>query len=208
MALNLGSSGEFTPNIRWTSQTSSWQLSVEGGGAAPVQLSEFVIDMAGLKTGWCLFREKSAPQWVMDKSLSEQVPRPSEEKDAQGSYLWKRGFKVLMYSPSTFAGDGVREFATSATGACMGIDSLHDQYVAQAGANPGKVPVAKYSGPLPTKVGKGATNIPQFSIVKWVDRPVALSGSVAHVATGTGAAQPVAANASAAPVAKVAVSEF
>ena len=70
--------------------------------------------------------------------------------------------------------DGIREFATTATGASRAISALYDAYEQQARDNPGKVPVVRHDGAIPTQIGKGHTNVPILKIEKWVERPDAL----------------------------------
>ncbi len=40
-----------------------------------------------------------------------------------------------------------------------------------------KVPVVKYTGSTPARIGKGNTSVPNLEIVDWVDRPAGLQGS-------------------------------
>ena len=161
MTLNLNN-GDFTPHIRWMASTSSWKLSGEDG-PQPVTWQHAIFDLAGIQTGWGMFTEGEAPEWIMDPSLKERAPRPEDGRE------WKRGFKLNVYSESAFG--GVREFATTATGAGMGISQLYEAFEKDAPQHPGKVPVVEYSGSTPTKIGKGNTNIPLFKIVEWRDRP-------------------------------------
>ena len=40
----------------------------------------------------------------------------------------------------------------------------------------GKSPVVQITGSKPIKVGKGNTRVPQFTILKWIDRPGVFDG--------------------------------
>jgi hypothetical protein len=191
MSLNLNNGGNFTPHIRFLASTSSWTQSGEGGQQT-FQFTQAVFDLENIKTGWSFIGEGQAPEWVIDASLSQMAPKPQDGRE------WKRGFKVDVYSSSMFGAEPVREFATSGTGAVMGIQALYDQFEKERGANSGNVPVVEYSGATHTKVGKGNTAVPQLKIVKWVPRPAALDGAA------VAAPAPVAA----APVASTGVSEF
>ena len=162
MPLNL-SNGDFTPHIRWMAQTATWQKSTDDGKEI-VEWRHAIFDLANLKTGWGIFAEGVAPEWVFDPTLTQKAPKPQDGRD------WRRGFKVNVYSESAF--DGVREFATTATGAAKGIATLYEQYEAQRGNyNFSKVPVVQFDGATPWKVGKGNTQVPDFKIVEWRDRP-------------------------------------
>ena len=165
MTLNLQNDSNFTPHVRWMASTSTWKKSTEDG-TVDVQIPQAVYDLENIKTGWGIFAEGEAPEWVMDPSLKEKAPRPEDGR------LWKRGFLVTVYSEKHL--DGAREFATTATGASRAILALYDQYEQQAGDNPGLVPVVRYDGATPTQIGKGHTNVPILTIEKWLPRPDAL----------------------------------
>jgi len=169
MGLNLhNGGGDFTPHIRFMASTSSWRMSAEGG-PVDFDFTQAVFDLDQIKTGWCCIAEGEAPEWVMDASLEQPAAKPTDGRD------WKRGFKVDVFSPKMFGDEQpVRELGTNATGACMGIQALYADYESQVGKNAGKVPVVKFNGATPTKVGKGNTNVPKLEIDKWVDRPADL----------------------------------
>lgn len=179
MALNLNNGGEFTPHIRYMASTSSWSMSSENG-MQPFQFTQAIFDFENIKTGWCKIMEATAPEWVLDPSLTQMAQKPEGDN-------WKRGFKVDLFSKSMF-GDAnpVREFATSGTGAVMGINNVYEQYEAEKSANAGKVPVVEFQGGVPTKVGKGNTSVPTLVITKWAERPAELQGQAA-----TAQSQPV-----------------
>ena len=168
MTLNLQNSVNFKPHIRWMASTSSWKKSTDDG-TIDVQIPLAIYDLENIKTGWAIFAEGEAPEWVLDPNLIEQAPKPDDGRP------WKRGFNCLVYSENYLG--GAREFATTATGACRAISSLHDEYLIQAGNNPGMVPVVKYNGATPTQIGKGHTNVPILTIEKWAPRPNALKNS-------------------------------
>ncbi len=163
MPLNLHN--DFTPHIRWMAQTSSWRAS-GSDGHEPVTWDHAIFDLANIQTGWGIFAEGQAPEWAMDPSLERKAPKPQDDRD------WRRGFKLSVFSDSAFG--GVREFATTAVGAVRGILQLYEQYETEAGQHFNQVPVVQYVGSTAARIGKGNTNIPNFKIVKWTDRPAAL----------------------------------
>ena len=161
MPLSL-SNGDFTPHVRWMASTSSWKMSTEDE-PKNVTWKHAIFDLAGIKTGWAVFEKDEPPEWKMDPSPAQRAPRPDKDRE------WKRGFKLNIFSDSVFG--GIREFATTATGASMGIQQLYKQFEAESSQHPGKVPVVQFAGATPARVGKGNTNVPNLAIVKWVDRP-------------------------------------
>ena len=68
----------------------------------------------------------------------------------------------------------MREFATTAVGAVRGIKQLYEQYEVDVGSHFNQVPAVQFTGATPLRIGKGNTNVPNFKIVKWTDRPDAL----------------------------------
>lgn len=164
MKLNL-IDGDFRPHIRWMASTASWRISSDDG-PQPLTWQHAIFDLAGVQTGWGIFAEGQAPEWVWDPSLTEKAERPNDGRE------WRRGFKLNVFSRSSFG--GLREFATTATGACMGIQELYQAYEAEAPKHPGRVPVVRFDGATHTKIGKGSTSVPTLKIVEWRDRPAEL----------------------------------
>ena len=162
MTLNLKNDGNFTPHVRWMASTSTWKKSTDDG-TVDVEIPLSIYDLENVQTGWGIFAEGEAPEWIMDPSLKDKALKPEDGR------LWKRGFVVTLYSDKYL--DGAREFATTATGASRAILALYDEYEQQAGDNPSLVPVVKHDGAVPTQIGKGHTNVPNLTIEKWVPRP-------------------------------------
>ena len=171
MPLNLGGSGSFVPHIRWMASTSSWTMSVEGN-QQPVMWQECIFDFANTKTGWGVFSEGMAPEWIWDELLGQRAVQPTDGRE------WKPGFHVHMFSPQQFGGDGLREFATTGVGATRGINVAYEAFEQQAAANPGMVPVVRFDGVRPLRIGKGNTNEPILAIARWAPRPPALDAAL------------------------------
>ncbi len=111
-----------------------------------------------------MFEKDQTPKWVMDLDLSTPADKPDEG--------WGRGFAVHVYNSKLFNGQNVREFATSATGASLAMETLYDEFEEQkTGHHRGELPIVQFSGVTPTKVGRGQTNVPQLHIVGWTPRP-------------------------------------
>ena len=163
MPLNL--QNDYTSHIRWLAQKLEWHKSTPDG-PEPVTWGHAIFDLANIETGWAIFAEGAPPEWVMDTTLQTQAPKPADGRE------WRRGFKVTMYSDSAL--DGAREFATTAVGAVKGITALYDQFERETPQHANKVPVVKYTGSTPVRIGKGNTSVPNLEIVDWVDRPAGL----------------------------------
>ncbi len=166
MPLNL--ENDYPSHIRWMAQKLEWHKSTPDGHE-PVNWEHAIFDLANIQTGWGIFTEGAPPEWIIDPTLKTKAPKPNDGRD------WRRGFKVTMYSDSAL--DGAREFATTAVGAVKGITALYEQYERDVVQHPNKVPVVRFAGSTPARIGKGNTNIPNFEIIDWVDRPAGLNGS-------------------------------
>ncbi len=164
MPLNL-SSGNAVNHIRWMAQSAEF-VSVDDDGKVPISIDGAVFDLPNISTGWGIFGEGMAPEWVMDQNLKVKAPRPSDGRD------WRRGFHLKLALPDKA---GAYEFATTAVGAVNGVAALYDAFEQQGGGASGKLPVIKCSGAEHIKIGKGATQVPQLTISGWTDRPPELS---------------------------------
>ena len=175
MALNFQDSSSFTPHIRWMASTSTWQKSGDNGPEV-INWTEAVFDLERIKTGWLKFEPGMAPEFNYDADLKTAAPKPSDGGD------WKRGFSVKVYGDAL---EGLREWATNSKGAVIGIDALHDLYTQGVSANEGKLPVVKFDGAKPMKIGQGHTSVPMFSISKWVERPAEMQVGAATANAST-----------------------
>jgi hypothetical protein len=123
---------------------------------------KFAMDMATLEVGWLSF-QSGAPDFRMVK-VGEAVPTKPE-----GDF--KSAFRVRIASKEL----GLREFSHSAKTVMKAMDQLHNQFEAEKGYNPDKVPVVEVSGTVPVKVntpqGELRFKAPKWSIVAWVDKP-------------------------------------
>jgi hypothetical protein len=159
--LNINNGGGSGSYIRFMPSANAWVLNKE-----EVTLDAIVFDHESIKSGWGKMMEGSAPEWQWDERLGVQGQIPSQERDAKGQLLWKRGFSINFYSKQ----HGVVEWSSTGTGPVIGFDQIFEEIWNAKDANPGMVPVCKYGGSAPLKVGKGNTRVPNFSLAKWVKR--------------------------------------
>ena len=166
MTLDLGNDTG-TAWVRWMASISAWRQASENGPVT-VELGNFVIDLATIKQGWGKFAEGEMPEWIWDNG--SRPPRPSDDH--------KRGFSVNLFSPRSFGEDHpTREWSSTSTGACKGIENLYAAWEVARADNPDKLPVVAFTGAEHAKIGKGNTSIPQFKIVDWTERPEGLSAT-------------------------------
>jgi len=155
MSFDLGlTGGDGGQYIRYNASTGTWQVDGE-----MVQVGQFVIDHNSLKTGWGKIVAGMGPEWSWDERPGVKGQQPSDEH--------KRGFSLQIYSKSF----GQREWSTNSAGSNRGLTAIWGAVSDQAAANAGKLPVVKFNGATPTSVGKGMTQVPNFTLEKWIDPP-------------------------------------
>lgn len=155
-----------------------------------VAFGQAVIDLENIQTGWAAFQKAAAPEWVMDASIDNPAPKPTEAASNGGD--WKRGFKVFLYSQQMFPDDnGVACFSTSATGANMGMAQLYDEW--DANKQDGMLPVIQIKDVLAESIGKGNTTVPVFEIVKHIAPPAQLLAVSAPISENVMPTQPASA---------------
>lgn len=206
MGLNIVSQGgDFDPYVKYNAKAGRWYVKKDDQ-EVEVQNPVFVADFENIKTGWFYFREGAAPEKVYDPSLAETAPKPDRTyTDSQGKVrdCFRRGFELKLFSGIHFG--GVVELAGASMHLNNAINSLYIEYEEGVKANPGMLPVVRYTGSTPMKDKLGTNYAPIFVIDKWTPRPAELSGKASaapKAAAPVQQAAPVAA-----PVAS-AVNEF
>jgi len=128
-----------------------------------------VFDFENVEVGPINFNTGTAPDFHVVR-LGETIPTPPSPDH-------KQGVRLLIQLSKELGGD-VRELASTARAFLGGVDSLHNEYLAGAKANPGKLPVVSLEDSIPITTGEGAkksTNYsPSFKIVGWIPRPATL----------------------------------
>jgi len=148
-----GGSAEY---IRFKPSVNAWYVDDN-----EIDLKGITMDPDSLKTGWGLIQEGEAPSWVWDETLGVRGPKPD------GDY--KRGFSVMVYIKDI----GWREWSSNGAGVNRGLGAIWKTIHAQMSDNQGKAAALKYAGSTADTSGKGATRIPNFELVKWMDKPEA-----------------------------------
>lgn len=204
MALNLPqrSSGEDrTPIVKYdaragrlfrvdrTQSDGSW----ESNTVEITPVFQAVMDLENIELGWLYFPTNGAPEidvlpYPKTNGGKALPPKPSDKH--------RPGFRIHMKLGKQAGGD-IREMAANAQVSIQGMDDLHDSYLKDASANPGKLPVVQLDKTNPVvTTGKGADGKPVSSqnyqpvwkIVGWAARPADL------LPPGVAKAEPKAAN--------------
>lgn len=161
--------GDFIKQDRYQAGDGTWQKDEQELGL-PLQIG---MDLANIQIGWLSFAS-GAPDFQM-VSAGEPLP-------AQPSPEHKQAFRVRIGSSDL----GLREFSHSAKTVLRAMDTLYNQFEAEAPANPGKLPVVTISGTERIKInspqGELTFKVPEWSITSWIDRPAMMDGGAADAA--------------------------
>lgn len=153
----LGLSSGGGSYIRFQPSVNSWIM-----GDEEIDLKQFAVDFGSIKTGWGRMATGEAPEWRWDEKLGARTKIPSDEKDAKGNLMWKRGFAVTLFIKEI----GVVEWSSTGTGPVMGLEAIFDPMEAAIGSDEGAIPILEYIGSTAQKIGKGQTRVPNFKVVK------------------------------------------
>jgi hypothetical protein len=167
--------GDFTPIVKWDAKGGDFTARNRAQTAAGVWENDdvdvqmpvkLIADLENIEVGWVAY--VPTPSFVMTKIGGAMPAKPSDDH--------KMGFRVRLYSDEL----GLRELSSAAKTVVRALDELHDQYVAEATANEGKVPVVEIKGGKKIKVntpgGELSFKVPDWSIVSWTDRPQQMDG--------------------------------
>ena len=145
--------------IKFKPSANAWE---EGKTEFEMKDVKIVFDMDSVKTGWMKWAEDKStpPDKVWAEKAGAKLPSPGE------------GYK-LAFSIELTLNDERRIWESNGTGAVMGLDAIYDEMAQTREGD--KLPLCRYTGSSPAKIGKGSTRIPEFEIVEWVERPIALS---------------------------------
>jgi len=173
MAIGKRRTGESIPVIKYDARVGRLYTQdrvFEGGAWQTVQADctdgfTAIFDLANLTQGWLAFPKGGQPLAVLFPAGAEIGDPPGDD--------YKQGFRVLVKMPDDKA--GVREFMSSSIAAWVGVDELHDQFLAAAADHVGRAPMCELVDVHEIKNrGGGISYQPSFAIVDWIPRPVDL----------------------------------
>lgn len=144
--------------IKFMPSANAWS---EGKTEFEMKDVKIVFDMDSVKTGWMKWGEDgAAPDKVWAEKAGAKLASPGD------------GYKLAFQIELTLD-DERRIWESNGTGPVMGLDAIYDEMAQTREGD--KLPLCQYTGSTPAKIGKGSTRIPEFKIVEWVERPIALS---------------------------------
>lgn len=163
-------SGTFSPIVKYDARAGRlFRVDKDANGSTPVDITrsfKALFDFEQVEVGYILFTNGGAPDFRMVAYGGGMPLKPTPDH--------KQGIRMHVKLAPTCGGD-VRELSGTANAFLRGINTVHDQYLQQAGANPGKLPVVVLEDTQAVESGSGAkrsTNYtPIFSIAGWAPRP-------------------------------------
>lgn len=167
---NASAGGNFLPIIKYDARAGRmFRVDREDGVSTPHDITrnfKAVFDLENMEVGYINFDTGSAPDFQMVTLGQALPPKPSDKH--------RQGVRITVKLGSESGGD-CREIAGTANVFLSGIDALHDEYLAGAAANPGKLPIVILEDTVARESGQGAkksTNYqPVFKIAGWAPRP-------------------------------------
>jgi hypothetical protein len=120
-----------------------------------------IMDIHNMKMGWQRFGELGA-EWVYNDDLKNWKPKPGDD--------YKQGLSI----PCAIGEDKLVIFRQSGVGVMEGFRTLSSQLVDNKDINSGKLPVVTMTGTKEMKFKVGNTQVPQLTVIDYVDRPFVL----------------------------------
>lgn len=156
--------GDFIRQDRFQSESGAWEKNEE-----EVKLPlEFAVDFENMEVGWLSFAS-GHPDFAMTRIGGEMPARPTLEH--------KQAFRIRLANDDL----GLRELSGSSKTLLRAMDKLHDEYLSQFKANPGKFAVVVVDDLETVKVnspqGELRFKSPLWRIGGWVDAPEAFQGN-------------------------------
>ena len=132
------------------------------------------IDIEALELGYIGY--KPAPDFRMVR-IGDMPPEKPTDLDTNGNPLFKWGFRIRLCNKEI----GLRELSSTSKNVYAAMQIIYKQYEAGAASNPGLVPIVEIAGTerKVQQLNDGQTQtwrVPQWSVIGWTKRPVALGG--------------------------------
>lgn len=167
--------GDIVPVLKFDARAGRFfRVDRSDGQNNPVDITQnfkAVMDFENIEVGYINFPAGAAPEFRM-------VPIGSAMPENPGG-KFRQGIRMMLKLGKDCGGD-IREIATTAKAVLGAFDTCHNEYLAGAAANPGKLPVVSLETTVPIvtqgRDEKGnpvkTTNYaPVFKIASWVNRP-------------------------------------
>jgi hypothetical protein len=194
--------GDFLPIVKYDARAGLWFRidrvdSGQGFLPEPVDITrnfKAIFDLENLETGWIAFPSGSAP--LSSLVAMKDLLGKTAQFPPQPGVTYKHGLRFMLKLAKDIGGDRpVREVMGTSKAFLNGIETLFRDYLKDAPANAGKLPVVVMDGITMIKTGSGnkvSSNYrPNLKIVGWAPRGdlewKGRAGVVAAAPAGNGA---------------------
>tara|TARA_R110002033_G_scaffold3035_3_gene18682 strand:+ start:2524 stop:3150 length:627 start_codon:yes stop_codon:yes gene_type:complete len=150
--LGLNGGGSDSLYIKHSSKDKAW-ITADG----EINLVHFLVDPTSIQTGWGMYDGMYNFNWDEKPGVKGVLPGPD----------YKRAFSVNIYIPDV----GTRLWQRFTWGEGEGFNNMCSTFWNDIQKNPGKVPHLQYTGSRVQEFKVGSSSIPEFSFVKWTDKP-------------------------------------
>lgn len=149
------------PFINWKAQRKEFELRVSKDDKSvftPFHEGGVVCDFENIKIGWQYTSgmQGVAPDWKWWPAPDQQIVKPNDD------YKWG------MSLPCAIGGGETAVWEQAGVAVQNAIQDLLPEL---QGGPAGKLPLLKFTGSRALRFNVGSTEVPQFSIANWVDRP-------------------------------------
>jgi len=171
---NRGDGQGFANYITWHAQGSapnnippaSFSIRASGANQPKMPCPELgtgvVWDIDAIETGWLHWPQGGQKEYRPNPSVSQPLPYPGA------------GFSENIKIPMAIDQQRIACWDQASVGSWKGFCQISAMIAQQAPQNSGMLPVIVFTGSTLTATGNNSTQVPNFNIVQWVQRPAIL----------------------------------
>jgi hypothetical protein len=129
-------------------------------GGEIIEPKYLFVDPSTAQTGWGMYDGNW--NYTFDKKVGVAETQPSNDH--------RRAFSICIYIPDG-PDKGPYIWRNFTWGECVGFNELCSLFWNDIDKNPGKVAAVEYKGSREEKGKVGGFTVPEFSFLKWTDKP-------------------------------------
>lgn len=173
---NVRSDGKVYQNyITWHAQGSAekgipekqFSIRTSGPGSTPSPCPEMasgvVWNIEEIETGWLNWQKGQPKDYRPNPSISQPLPYPGQ------------GFSENIKIPMALSADKTALWDQASAGSWKGFCQIAAVIAQQSPMNPHKLPIIAFTSSTLTSTGQNSTQVPNFRINGWIERPACFS---------------------------------
>ena len=158
----------------------SWMIRQDGVIRPYPEMSNGLVwDIENIETGWQIWPNGGNKQQVPNPAVHQPLPSPGE------------GYQKYLKIPMAQDPNTCIIWDQASQGSFAGFCEIAAQIQQQSQSNAGKLPVIRFVGSTLTSMGQNGTQVPNFEIIQWVERPQCLLEQPAESSFSTPQQPPV-----------------